>query len=340
MPTDEYWIKRFEQQVTDAFLINDKSVVELKQMFKIASDEIGSKIQSFYTKYGIIDSSPVFKTLPDGTKLMTGMSKKLIVTPADAKKITRGKRRLTVLLNQTNEVIFNLAHVQNDLMITSLTKIGTQTYYNTIYEVYNGLKVGTSFKLLNNEAIAQIIKNPINGLNFSSRVWNNRDLLASRVNQEIKNGIIQGLSNHEMAKRVDKKMNSGFKNAKRLIDTETSNTLNQGTLTGYENSKVVKKYQYLATLDERTSNVCSSLDMEVFKIPDGVTGLNYPPMHVNCRSTTRAYFDKTYEEMTTRIARDEYGQHFTVPGKMTSKDFKNIYVDKSITRDNWDKINL
>ena len=82
-------------------------------------------------------------------------------------------------------------------------------------------------------------------------------------------------------------------------------------------------YKYVTTLDNRTSDVCQSLDLQVFKVSEAVTGLNYPPMHVNCRSTTSAKFDDAVYE---RRARDEKGNTYTVPSNMTYKQWKEQYL--------------
>uniref|UniRef100_A0A6M3JAS8 Putative capsid morphogenesis protein n=1 Tax=viral metagenome TaxID=1070528 RepID=A0A6M3JAS8_9ZZZZ len=49
-----------------------------------------------------------------------------------------------------------------------------------------------------------------------------------------------------------------------------------------ENQDVVKAVQFVATLDERTTDICGSLDQEEFPVESGPR----PPMHHQCRSTT------------------------------------------------------
>ena len=114
--------------------------------------------------------------------------------------------------------------------------------------------------------------------------------------------------------------------------TEITNTYNQATLQGYKESGIVKQYEYLATLDLRTSAICADLDNDVFDIDKAVVGLNYPPMHPNCRSTTVAKFD---DEVSTRRARAEDGTTYTVPSNMSYKEWDEIYNKKSMTIDEW-----
>jgi len=53
------------------------------------------------------------------------------------------------------------------------------------------------------------------------------------------------------------------------------------------NQDVTKRYQYTATLDNRTSAICRALDGREFEYGKGPT----PPQHFNCRSTTVPIID-------------------------------------------------
>jgi len=69
-----------------------------------------------------------------------------------------------------------------------------------------------------------------------------------------------------------------------IARTETVRLANAGLKDIYiEND--VSTYRYLAALDERTSEICQSLNGQVFLTKDGMPGVNMPPMHVMCRSS-------------------------------------------------------
>lgn len=46
------------------------------------------------------------------------------------------------------------------------------------------------------------------------------------------------------------------------------------------------EYKYVAKIDKKTSKLCHSLNGKVFKVKDMIPGVNAPPMHPWCRSTT------------------------------------------------------
>ena len=324
-PTDKYWNDRFEEVANSAFKIGDASHKELTSLFKKTYKDMNEQIQQFYYKYGVMAESPSFTVLADGSQVISGVSKKLTVPITEAMKPLVKGNRLKALEQQLTDTLKIMGTAEKTIFINTLSAVVNDTYYTTIYELYKGFEMGTSFNLLSKSTVKALINNPVNGKMFSDRIWSNTAKLADNVNQTLRGGITQGLSNREMAKRIENHMGTGFKNAKRLIDTEVTNTLNQSAMESYKESGVVDRYQYLATLDNRTSDVCANLDNQVFDLDKGITGLNLPPLHVNCRSSTRAYFDNSYSALT-RIARNEDGNTFTVPGDMSYKEFAKLYV--------------
>jgi uncharacterized protein with gpF-like domain len=49
-------------------------------------------------------------------------------------------------------------------------------------------------------------------------------------------------------------------------------------------------------LDSRTSEICRELNGKRFKLSEAEVGVNYPPMHPNCRSTTQLVLDEEYKQ--------------------------------------------
>lgn len=332
---NSYWDKRFVNHANTMYNFGDDIIPEVQKLYNGTRVAINDRVNAFYGKYGVMKSSPTFKTLADGTKIVTGTSNKLVVTTKDAFKPLSKGTRMSKLQGEIYSDLVSMSKVQNDLMKGQFSALAKETYYDMYYEIYRGYGVGTSFNVLPRTVINQLITNPVNGQAFSTRVWNNRDLLANQVNQILTNGIQQGLSNGQMTKQLSDRMGKSTNVAKRLIRTEVTNTYNQAQLTGWNDTGLVQRYEFIATLDSKTSDVCTALDGEIFKVSEAVTGVNMPPIHVNCRSTTAAYFDNSGQELT-RTARQLGGNTFTVPASMDASNFKSIYVDKTLTRKQWD----
>ena len=177
----------------------------------------------------------------------------------------------------------------------------TSVYRDTFIEVTKDLGINP---VVSRDKIKTVLDKPWSGANFSQRLWSNTDKLTETVKQEIVNGMIQGINLKTMTKRVSEKFETAKKNdVERLLRTEVNYVLNQATLDGYKEAGI-EKYEFSATLDSRTSQICSELHGNIFEIKNIAVGLNYPPMHPRCRSTTVPIID--YESLAKQ-AQDETG---------------------------------
>jgi SPP1 gp7 family putative phage head morphogenesis protein len=115
-----------------------------------------------------------------------------------------------------------------------------------------------------------------------------RDIIGTKA-ANFKNGIL------EVSRR----------NAKTLVSTSIQHASSAGRMALWEaNSSVVEGYQWLSTLDSRTTTTCRSLDGLKFELGKGPV----PPIHLNCRSTTKPVLGSEFDfldEGATRSA--EFG---------------------------------
>ena len=169
--------------------------------------------------------------------------------------------------------------------------------------------------------IKEILAFPWSGRHYSSRLWSNRTKLKNAMVEELTQMLIQGKGVKETSKALSKRLDADLKNCIRLIHTEHSYFMGEATAKAYEEMNV-DKYQFLATLDNRTSEICQSLDGKVFDLKDRVVGVNASPMHPRCRSCEIPYMDNEY---STRFARDDKGKRIEVPSSMTYEEWVKIY---------------
>ena len=131
---------------------------------------------------------------------------------------------------------------------------------------------------------------PWSGENFSQKIWGECDNLTDVLNKELTHGLVTGKPYDQIISEMEKKLNTERHNIERLVRTEASFITNQAQLSAYYKSGI-KEYEYLARLDERTSPQCKGLNGKKFKVKEAQAGVNYPPMHPYCRSTTKAVID-------------------------------------------------
>ena len=117
----------------------------------------------------------------------------------------------------------------------------------------------------------------------------NNGLLIGRTTQEISRELRGRLDFEEVGTLASIKQKGGVatKLANNQIETIVRTSINQVSNSAANavyrnNSDITDRYRYVATLDTRTSPICSRLDGQVFTYGKGPT----PPQHFNCRSTT------------------------------------------------------
>ena len=234
--------------------------------------------------------------------------------------------RLEALKLQTRGQIEKLYNGRESGFKNFLKNVYTDQHQRTAFEFAKETGVGTNFYKINENLVENIIKKPwaLDGKNFSDRIWSDKEKLINTLHTEMTQGFIRGDSLEDITKRITAKMNVSKSNVKRLVRTESAAYRSKAQLKAFQDLEV-EKYQVLATLDARTSDICQDMDGKVFDFKDYEIGTTAPPFHVNCRSVTIPYFDD--EEEGERAARDpETGKTVYVSDKMTYKEWKQKFL--------------
>ena len=92
----------------------------------------------------------------------------------------------------------------------------------------------------------------------------------------------------------------------------------------------LEKYQILVTLDNRTSDICRSMDGKIFDVKDYNVSITAPPFHARCRSTTIPWFEDFLED-ETRAMRDPITNKTERIPHMEYDDWYKIHVASNVT---------
>ena len=164
--SQKYWDGRAEWVARRGFATGDALEREMAKLFQESYQDINKEVQAFYAKYGVIQESPTFKTLADGTKVATGTSKKLVVPSSVANKQLAKLTRLEKMEQQLVGTLKAMNTSQKALMADVLGDVASNAYYDQIYATYQGIGVGTSFNVLPETTVRTLISNPVNGGEF------------------------------------------------------------------------------------------------------------------------------------------------------------------------------
>jgi SPP1 gp7 family putative phage head morphogenesis protein len=339
---EEYWTKRTEENVDKQWKSIKNVEKELAKQYRIAMDDIRQMVIDLFTQH----ATETGLTYQDAMKQLNAMEigdykaklerlRPLIQKTNDPFLISEYEKlqkvvklnRLQAVMGQIDARLLQLGHSQQVTMEEHLAGTYESNYYQTMYMVQAGLGMGVAFALLDEDAITEAITLPWSGDQFSDRIWTNKARLVTTIRQTLIQGLIKGESVQTMARNLKNDMNSSYSNALRLVRTETAYVIGESTAKAYEESKVVHQYIYLATLDGRTSHVCSKLDNKVINLKDRQVGINASPMHPNCRSTEVPYFNGDDLEGSLRSARGDDGEIYYVPANMNYQEWHKQYVE-------------
>jgi len=127
--------------------------------------------------------------------------------------------------------------------------------------------------------------------------------------------IVQRLTGTRAGGFVDGVLHTSRRHAETVVRTAVSHVVTQAReMTYKDNKKVIKGVRYLATLDSRTTDVCISLDGQVFGIYEGPR----PPMHHQCRSTTVPVI-KSWKELGIKLKEAKAGTRASMNGQVPAK---------------------
>ena len=301
----DYWEERQVKREAKAFTTIQDIEKEYKIALEKAKKDINTEIARITTTYmndNILNYNEALKLLKgDDYKVwkkdlhdyIKEYKNLLKTAPLDAQKLyleietLSAKSRISHLDSLKAQIDMEFTKLIFGVEETGKYALNS-VYKDTFIEVTKDLGINP---IVSRDKIKTVLDKPWSGANFSQRLWSNTDKLAETVKQEIVNGMIQGINLKTMTKRVSERFETAKKNdVERLLRTEVNYTLNQATLDGYKEAGI-EKYEFCATLDSRTSQICSELHGNIFEIKNIAVGLNYPPMHPRCRSTTIPIID-------------------------------------------------
>lgn len=269
-----------------------------------------------------------FEKLLEAYKNKTGAQKREVLAELEAPAYKNRMKRLDDINKSINKLINAIASKERDAIGKTMQKVYESSYHHAVYEAarMSGLDLQTG--PIDEGALETILKKKWSGQNYSERVWNNTQKVADAIKEEFMIGALTGKTEKEMTDSINEQFLSGRNKARRLVRTESSYIHNEAHFQAYKDYGI-EEYRFVATLDLRTSQICSERDGSVYRVNDKKIGVNAPPMHPWCRSTTIMNLDDETMHNLERFARAPVtGERMKVPADETYKEWYQRMVEK------------
>lgn len=341
MKNSEYWKLRFSQLEQSSNASAAQTVEFINEQYKVATTEIEKQISTWYARFAknnnvsITEARKMLSTSDlkelkwdikeyikyghenglsaDWSKELENASAKFHISKLEALKL------------QTQMTCNKLFGKQISSVTSLLKNTYLDGYYHSAYEIQHGLNVGWNIAAIDENKLSKIMGKPwtTDGLNFSDRIWANRESLINETHKQLTQDILLGRSPDASIKAIAKKFNTSKSTAGRLVMTESAYFSSESQKDCFKDLDV-ERFEIIETLDDETCSICSAMDGQVFDMKDFESGVTAPPFHPWCRGCTAPFFDDNYTE---RAARDADGKTYYIPDNIKYPEWKKSFVD-------------
>lgn len=344
MNNKDYWTQRKANLIYEQMGKAEKQADKFDRVYEEAKAYLDKEINKIFDKfqrdYGLSENvaRQVLKTMKD-KKDLANLRRMLETRPNDPNiqrlladldspaYSYRMKRleRLSDDLDLMRSSIYLSEKKGSDEFYSDLMK---DSYYKATFDLQQQTGLAYHFSGLPETEIKRLKAFKWTGEGYSDRIWSNTGALASSVKDELLVSLMTGRSTRATAQAIAERFEVGKGKARRLVRTESAFFHNQMELLSYEDAEI-EKYKFVAVLDKRTSHICQQHDNKVYNTDEATPGVNYPPLHPWCRSTTIAYDeDADYSKLERRARNPKTGEVEYVPADMTYDEWYDKHSGK------------
>lgn len=328
--SSEYWDNRAIARLTESEKQSEEYIKRIKKIYAQAFRNIDNDINKIYETYSRQTGLDVQKLKELLSVKETDKVWKTLKRQGLDKYIKNNYKSRISRLEQIQAQIYAKAkqiYPKEELENTMCYKgVVNNSYYKSIYDVQMGTGYDFGFNKIDDNLLKAILSERWSSKNYSERIWTNTDILANSVSEIIGGALMSGQSVDKTTKQIRDRFNVAKYYAERLVRTESNYFHNEADAMAYKEMGV-DEYVFVATLDSRTSEICQSMDNKKFKFDERKPGENYPPLHPNCRSTTRGYLGKKAERTLKRRARNPITGKTEIINNMSYKEWLDNFKD-------------
>lgn len=339
-----YWQRRAAQRMWEQMQSAEQTADQIARLYVNASQYLKKSIDGIFDKYQTKyrlserEARELLNALQNKASIRE-LQKKLqetsdrderkdLLSQLEAPAYRARIERLERLQGQIDLVMNQVYRQERKLSAAHYVDLAEDVYNHAAFDIQQRTGMGFPVTHISQNQIDKVVNSKWSGKNYSSRIWGNTQALAQDLKEELLMDLVSGRTERETAEILSKKFGASASKARRLVRTESCYISNQMEMQSYKECGI-EKYQYLATLDLRTSETCRALDGKIFLVSEQQVGKNCPPMHPWCRSTTIAYISADVMADMKRRARDPVtGKLYEVPGDMNYQEWYAKYIEK------------
>ena len=337
----EYWTERLNILENSNDREAKRLFADLERSANIAQGDISRQIRDFYRRFARNNDL----TMAEARKLLNSQELEEFKwgvngyiergqsnDPVWAKQLENASikvrvQRLEALQINIQESLERMFENQSTAVDEHMRSKLLKNYYRNIFEVQKGTETAWKVPAIDERKLNNVMKQPwaTDDRSFSERIWGNRDKLVKELSNQLTQDFVAGRPVEHSIREIQNKFNTTKHNAKSLVLTESAFFSSVGQQEAFDFLEV-DRFQIIATLDTRTSEVCQEMDLQIFPQSEFQAGVTAPPFHVRCRSTTIPYFE---DSTMRRWARNPDGTKETITGNISYREWRENYAKEA-----------
>jgi SPP1 gp7 family putative phage head morphogenesis protein len=291
---ESYWIKRERDNIKREQMKDEMVSRKLKEIIDHALREVEKEINAFYSRYA--EKSTI--SLAEAKKRVSEFDvqsfertaaryvREKDFSPKANKELYTYNTKMRVnrqelLMMYLNAHLVSMANEQERTFQDYLEQAG-------ISEVLRQAGILGVNMAITTPTLKSIVGASFYGAKWSSRIWVDMKALREELDDIINSAIVRGVHPSKYIRKIRERFEVSSFEAKRLLITETARVQVEAQKLSYQSvsNDEEAEYEYVAVMDGKTTKRCELLNKKKFKVKEMKPGINAPPMHPFCRSST------------------------------------------------------
>ena len=303
LTSKKYWRERAKRIIAVETKKDDEVIDEVRSITNSTMSQLSNEIYSFYAKYataeGITVDDAKKKIQKTDIKEFEDRVAQYVKNKDFSEKANSELRQYNTKMYVSRERM--LLQQLSAIMVngTALTEVEMNEYLETSVdrEVERQAGILGDVRVKPNQVRA-IVNADFHGQTWSERLWGDMEQTRKMVLKTVQNTLLRGRHPNEFVPELSKKMGVTTSDAKRLLITETARVQSEAQKLHYQETMGADAtIEFVAKLDDRTTDECRGANGNKVKVSEMVAGVNVPPLHPYCRSTTVPAVDDIDDEL-------------------------------------------
>lgn len=294
MAKESYWVKRERENIKLEQMKDAEVIKKLNQITTTALQEIEKEINAFYYRYAAKNEM----TIAEAKKRVSEFDVKSFENTAaryvrEKDFSQKANRELYTYNTKMRVSRQELLMMHLNAHLVSMTNEQDKTFQEYmeqagVSEVLRQAGILGVNMSITTPTLKSIVGASFYGAKWSSRIWKDMQGLRDELDVIINSSIVRGVHPSRYIKKIRERFDVTSFEAKRLLITETARVQVEAQKLSYQavSDDDEAKYEYVAVMDGKTTKRCKNLNKKRFKVKDMKPGVNAPPMHPFCRSST------------------------------------------------------